>query len=105
MLALSFQDDVEYTLFVAVKRFLFVALLIQFCARLSRSVDPGRFWTLGLLVLLGIYNPFWPVHFGSPWPWRLMDIVTMVVSFLAWSNLYDSRPAPPPAERLPDTEA
>ena len=87
----SFQEDVDYTFFVFYRKVVFPALLIQICLRLAQDLDPN-YWKTALLIIVAVLqNPIRTIHFGMSWPWWIVNVTTIVISFMAMSEVRDSR--------------
>ncbi|HLG17758.1 MAG TPA: hypothetical protein VJH03_25160 [Blastocatellia bacterium] len=87
----SFQDDVDYSFFIRYRQFVFPALLVQICLRFAQPAGLKLWKTAVLILLAGLQNPIWMVHFGIAWPWRIINAATVVFSFMAVAEVRDSR--------------
>lgn len=88
---LSFQPDVSYSYFITYRKVVFVALLIQCCATLAVSTARTAWFAAALALLAILHNPLWIIHLGSPWPWRVINTATVVLSFTTMAHLADVR--------------
>ncbi len=87
----SFQSDVDYSYDITYRNIVFPALLVQICLRLAQASDPDLRKTLLLIGLAILQNPIYAIHFGSPWPWRIVNAVTVAASFVAVTEVRDVR--------------
>ncbi len=88
---MSFQKGTSYSFFIGYRRLVFPALLIQVCLRLAQKSDPDWRKTALLVILALFNNPIHMVHFGVVWPWWIINVATLVVSFWAVAEVRDFR--------------
>ena len=88
---MSLQKDVDYSFFISYRRIVFPALLIQVCLRLAQKPDPDFRKTVSLILLGILQNPIRMIHFGTAWPWWIINAATVVISFMAVAEVRDNR--------------
>jgi len=96
---MSLQQDVDYPFFIFYRRVLFPALLIQICLRLARDEDPDFRKTALLVIVAVLQNPIRIIHFGVAWPWWIVNVTTIIISFVAIAEVRDARLAKEATER------
>ena len=89
----SFQIATPYSFYVTYRKVVFVALVVQLCASLAVSGARSAWLALGLCALAVLLNPMWMVHFGAAWPWRLINVATVALSFTAMTHVHDIQSA------------
>lgn len=83
---MSFQEDVSYSCFTTYREVVFSALLVQTCSRLARPRGLSTWKTLALGAVGVVQNPIYVIHLGTAEAWRVVDILTLVLSSVALSE-------------------